>query len=60
MTLTFRNAQEAFEDAIKSGLLSPNEQSRYFAGRYMYMGSRDGGDLFKHIDTREYLTSHTG
>jgi hypothetical protein len=22
---------------------------------YMYMGTRDGLDMFKHIDTREYL-----
>ena len=41
---------EVFERAIDEGRMRSSE-----AGMYMYMGTRDGVDMFKHIDTREYL-----
>ena len=52
---TFRDAQEAFQDAIDSGRLSANPRMGNYAGRYMYMGTYGNKDLFKHIDTRKYL-----
>lgn len=51
----FRDPVEAFEDAINTGRMSPDKQNSRYAGNYMYMGTQDGHDLFKHIDTREYL-----
>ena len=51
----FRNAQNAFNDAIAGGYLSVNPQAANYAGRYMYMHSLPGADLFKHVDTRQYL-----
>ena len=53
--VTFRNAQEAFSDAIKAGRLSADENSPIYAGNFMYMGTRNGRDLFKDSLTREYL-----
>jgi hypothetical protein len=41
---------EVFERAISEGRMSFIN-----ANAYMYMGTRDGIDMFKHIDTREYL-----
>jgi hypothetical protein len=41
---------EVFERAISEGRMSLSE-----AQMYMYMGTRDGVDKFKHVDTREYL-----
>ena len=55
--MTYRDPQEAFEYAIKAGRLSDQPQHENYAGRYMYMGTRDDGrDTFKHIDTRRYIT----
>ena len=51
----FRDPVEAFEDAIRTGRLSATPADHRFAGRYMYMGTQDGHDLFKHVGTREYL-----
>ena len=51
----FRFPQDAFDDAIKAGRLSADPHSPLFAGNYMYMGTRDDRDTFKHIDTRAYL-----
>lgn len=48
-------SQKAFEQAISDGKLSANPNSNGYAGKYMYMGSRDGSDLFKNSMTREYL-----
>ena len=51
----FRDARQAFDDAINSGRLSANPKDVNYAGRYMYMGTWTGKDAFKHVDTREYL-----
>lgn len=48
-------AKVAFEEAIKAGRLSEDEKAPNFAGDYMYMGSKAGKALFKHIDYRTYL-----
>ncbi len=55
--IEYRNAQEAFEDAIRAGRLSADPKAQNFAGRFMYMGpSADGTkDAFKNSMTREYL-----
>lgn len=57
--LTFRDAREAFAEAIADGRLSEDHESATYAGDFMYMGTRTGGeyphDLFKNINTREYL-----
>lgn len=44
--MRFRNVEEAFENAIKTGI----EEIE----KYMYMFSDDRFDYFKHIETREY------
>ena len=56
-TLTFKDSQTAFNDAIESGRLSTNSLLVNFAGDYMYMGTFNGGDMFKNINTRQYLNS---
>ena len=53
--LEFKDSQKAFEDAIKNNRLSEDSNKDNFAGDYMYMGTQDDKDLFKHIDTRSYL-----
>ena len=54
--MQLRDSTEAFEKAITSGRLSDQQQLPTYAGRFMYMGTTDSGrDLFKNIDTREYL-----
>ena len=53
--MTFKDSQEAFRDAIKAGRLSDRPEASNYAGRFMYMGTKDGVDLFKNIDTRQYL-----
>jgi hypothetical protein len=47
--------QAVFEEAIRGGRLSANARDAHYAGRYMYMGTQNGRDLFKHRDTRQYL-----
>lgn len=44
--MRFRDVEEAFENAIKTGI----EEIE----KYMYMFSDDSFDYFKHIETREY------
>lgn len=56
--ITFRDAQEAFTDAIAKGVLSTNPLAPNYAGNYMYMHTELGADAFKHVDTRRYLKSH--
>ncbi len=51
---TFKDAQQAFEDAIKEGRLSKNPTASNYAGKYMYMGTWDSKDTFKNINTRQY------
>ena len=54
--LTLKPAKEAFDQAIYEGRLSANADAINFAGKYMYMCTRkDGKDMFKHYDTRQYL-----
>ena len=53
--MEFRDAQEAFEQAIAEGRMSTDHESCQYAGDYMYMGTKYGVDLFKNINTREYL-----
>ena len=53
--MTFRDSQQAFNDAIKAGRLSEVPEASNYAGRYMYMGTdATGKDLFKNIDSRQY------
>ena len=52
---TFKDSDQAFQDAIDAGRLSANEADANYAGNYMYMGTWDGIDSFKHINTRQYL-----
>lgn len=52
---TFKNPDDAFEDAISAGRLSRVASEYLFAGNWMYMGTWDGIDAFKNINTREYL-----
>ena len=51
----FKNSQKAFEEAIRAGRLSADPHSHLYAGNFMYMGTWDGVDAFKHVETREYL-----
>ena len=44
--VSFRDADRAFDDAIKKGLEDPEN--------WMYMYSDEQNDYFKNIDTREY------
>ncbi len=53
--MTYNDPQQAFEEAIKNKRLSDDPQSPIYAGNYMYMGSNEGKDLFKNIDSRNYL-----
>lgn len=53
--IVFLNSQGAFNRAIASGRLSCRKGSDNYAGDYMYMGTFDGADQFKNINTREYL-----
>jgi len=56
-TATWKNAQQAFEEAIASGKLSCDPNASNYAGHYMYMGpnTRAGVNAFKHSLTREYI-----
>lgn len=51
---TWKDPQKAFDQAIQESRLTATLGSLY-AGHYMYMGTRDGRDLFKHGVTRRYL-----
>ncbi len=52
---TFKEPEQAFDAAIESGRLSDTPGTENYAGRWMYMGTWDGVDAFKNINTREYL-----
>ena len=62
-TPTFKDAGQAFSDAINAGRLTdvghqgicPDVQACRYAACYMYMGTWDGRDTFKHILTRRYI-----
>jgi len=51
---TNRNPNEAFNQAIAEGRLTINLEDKNFAGDYMYMGTYNGRDSFKHCDSRKY------
>ena len=51
----FGNGADAFQRAIKGGALSNVPTRPNYAGLYMYMGTWDGVDKFKNINTRTYL-----
>lgn len=53
--MTYREPAQAFHDAIAAGRLSDDPDSAEYAGHFMYMGTDNGRDLFKHADSREYL-----
>ena len=54
--MSFRPARDAFEDAISQGrLTAQREWGKHYVEDYMYMGTAEGVDLFKHIMTRQYL-----
>jgi len=53
---TFRDSQEAFQDAIKQGELEDTDNNNgKYAGDYMYMHTRENTDYFKNINTRKYI-----
>ena len=48
----------AFDNAIANGTLcGRNNNSKNYAGKYMYMHSDKKGDHFKNINTRHYIIS---
>ena len=52
------NPQEAFQKAIDSGRLNENENSDFYAGKWMYMFTNESGVAqFKNNNTRKYLES---
>ena len=53
--MEYRNPNDAFDKAISEGRLSSNKNHPRFAGDYMYMGTQNGTDMFKHIFTRQYI-----
>lgn len=53
--IKWENPKEAFGRAIASGLLSADMTASNYAGHWMYMGTENGVDLFKNIDTRKYI-----
>jgi len=55
ISIQFKNPFDAFEQAIKNGHLSIDDRDSNFHGLYMYMGTENGLDLFKNINTREYI-----
>jgi hypothetical protein len=55
MQPVFGNSADAFQRAIKRGTLSNVPTRSNYAGLYMYMGTWDGVDKFKNINTRTYL-----
>ncbi len=52
---TFKDPEQVFDEAVAAGRLSDTPGTDNYAGRYMYMGTWDGIDMFKHINTRQYL-----
>ena len=54
-----RDSRQAFKDAIAAGTLSadPFDGPDVWAGNYMYMHTKDGLDIFKHLNTRKYISS---
>ena len=55
MSVSFKEPQKAFEEAIEKGKLNKDPKSENYAGKWMYMHTEEKGDAFKNIDTREYM-----
>jgi len=53
--MTYNDPQQAFNKAIQEGRLSADAKASNYAGNYMYMGTQNGKDFFKHIMTRNYI-----
>jgi hypothetical protein len=53
--IEFRDVREAYHKAIETGRLSEDPESASFVGHYVYMGTRNGVDEFKHTVTHRYL-----
>ena len=51
----FKDSRQAFEEAIAAGRLSSKDGEWNYAGGWMYMGTYNGKDQFKNINTRLYL-----
>jgi hypothetical protein len=49
------NAQTAFKYAIEQGSLSAKPTDDNYAGKWMYMYSKEGKYWFKNIETRNYM-----
>ena len=55
--MTWReDTQAVFEEALRNGVLSRDEQSPRYFDQVMYMGTVNGVDQFKNARTRQYLT----
>lgn len=54
-TVIFKETYQVFVEAIKAGKLSKDSTSELYVEKYMYMGTVEGKDTFKNIETREYL-----
>lgn len=53
----FRDAQQAFGNAIENGVLTDTPGPKY-AGDHMYMYSDDQKDYFKNVNSRKYVESN--
>jgi len=54
--IELKGEYKAFLDAVVFGRLTAKpEAGRLFVGNWMYMGTRDGRAIFKHVETGEYL-----
>lgn len=54
--VTFKNPNQAFQDAIDKGVLNTDPKSPEYAGKWMYMHTDEiGVDAFKNIDSRNYI-----
>ena len=49
-----QEAREAFDKAINDSRLTTSPNDNNYAGKYMFMGKKQGKDLFKNILTRAY------
>ena len=54
ITWSHKDPAHAFAQAIIDGRLSSCPTSPVYGGKFMYMGTYNGKDQFKHINTRRY------
>lgn len=50
----------AFERAIAAGILSEDQNAENAAAQYVFMGTLEEGDAFKHVGTRQYVYNERG